>query len=71
MSDHRMQQYELWQEGVDYSFFPVDNDSARQALSPDATLIWTVEAYSWEEACKKRNEYLGWEEYRPIEDGRN
>lgn len=64
-----MQQYELWQEGDDYSFFPVDNDSAREALSPDAKLIWTVEADGWEEACKKRNEFLGWDEYRPLQDG--
>jgi len=68
VGNRRMQLYELWQEGDDHSFFPADNDSARETLSPGAKLIWRVEATSWEEACHKRNEYLGWDEYRPFQD---
>jgi hypothetical protein len=66
MSKHHMQRFELWKEPDGFSFFPSDNDSARAALEPDAKLIWTVEAESWEEASKRKNEYLGWEEYRPL-----
>ena len=29
-------------------------------------MIWTAEAETWEEACFKRNEYLGWSPYRPM-----
>jgi hypothetical protein len=60
--------YELWhgQDGH-YSFFAVDNDSARKMLDPDDRLIWTVEAQSWEEASQAQYDYLGWGEYRPFE----
>ena len=30
---------------------------------PDARVIWTCEASTYEEAVQKRNEYLGWGEY--------
>ena len=65
-SKRQMQRYELWKESDGYSFFPVDNDSAREALSADAKLVWTVEAANWEEANKKKHQHLGWEEYQPM-----
>jgi len=60
--------YELWhcQDGH-YSFFAVDNDSARKMLDPDDRLIWTVEAQSWEEASQAQYDYLGWGKYSAFE----
>ena len=60
--------YELWEDQErNYSFFPEDNDSARDLLPKSAKLIWVVEAASWEEAQSKKHEYLGWEPYKPTE----
>lgn len=59
--------YELWQSlDGDYSFFPTDNVSAKALLEPDDTLIWSVEANSWEEACQAQYTYLGWGQYKPM-----
>lgn len=57
-----MKQYELWrsEDGEQDSLFPADNESARELLEPDATLIWVVKAISWEEAQQKRCDYMGW-----------
>lgn len=61
--------YELWFEDESntqtYSFFPQNNDSARELLSPVARLIWRTEAESIDAACSARNEFLGWEAYKP------
>ncbi len=62
-----MMKYELWQTEDEpgkvesYSFFPENNESARQLLEPNAKLIWTAEAGSFNEACSRRNEFLAWE----------
>jgi len=63
----KLKKYELWEEedGRNHSFFPEDNESARNLLSKDAKLIWKVEATSWEEAQTRKHEYLGWEPYKP------
>ena len=58
--------YELWQESSGYSFFPESSESARRLLEPGATLIWSVEAESWDEAQTKKHEFLGWEPYKPM-----
>ncbi len=60
--------YELWKDENSYSFFPKDNESAKNLLSAEASLIWTVDADSWEEANRMKNEYLGWETYTPFTD---
>lgn len=66
--------YELWQTEDEqgnvksYSLFPEDKESARRLLEPNAKLIWTVEATSYEEACSRRNEFLQWESYTPLDD---
>jgi hypothetical protein len=61
--------YELWlsQDGG-YSFFAVDNESARRMLNPEDQLVWIVEASSWEEASQAQYDYLGWGTYQPFED---
>ena len=63
-----MQTYELWQHESDYSFFPASNATAREQLPAGASMIWSVETASWNEACAKRNEYLGWGPYEPLDD---
>lgn len=64
---NELQNYELWKcskEG--YSFFPEKNESARKLLSPDAALVTVISAKSWDDAQKKKNEYLGYEPYKPM-----
>lgn len=55
------QSYELWRdaEGT-YSFFPADNQAARDRVGPGAEQVWSVEARSFEEAMRAQREYLGW-----------
>lgn len=67
MIDKIKEKYELWQLEDGYEFFPESNTSAKDSLSPEAKLIWTVEAVSWDEAQTKKHEYLGWEPYKPME----
>ena len=57
-----MKRYELWRtaDGGQDSFFPTNNDSARNLLEPDARLIWTCEANSWNEAQQKRYDFMDW-----------
>ena len=60
--------YELWSsvsEGSD-TFFPADNDSARDTLAPDAKLVCIIEATSWNKAQQKRYDFMGWGYYRTI-----
>ena len=60
--------YELWYSEEDgYSFFPESNNGARAILPSDAKLIWTTEAFTWEEAQIKKHEFLGWEKYKPMD----
>jgi hypothetical protein len=63
-----LQTYELWQHESDYTFFPERNADARGRLPPGAVKIWSVEAASWNEACSKKNEFLGWGPYEPLDD---
>jgi hypothetical protein len=57
--------YELWKERDGYSFFPESNDSARQVPLPGAELVWSCDACSYAEAEARKQEYLGFESYRP------
>jgi hypothetical protein len=64
----KITKYELWyskEEG--YSFFPEDNQVARDTLPSDAEFVWATHATSWEEAQTKKHEYLGWEKYKPMD----
>jgi hypothetical protein len=64
--------YELWQaedeDVVSYSFFAEGNEIARRFLESNAKLIWIVETDSWDEACSRKHEFLGWEPYIPMEE---
>jgi hypothetical protein len=68
--DNRRHQetYELWQsEDGEYDFFPQTNAKARQLLPTNARLLCMIEALSWEEAQRKKHEFLGWEPYRTAQ----
>lgn len=49
-----------------YTFIPHDSPEHDNLLTQDAKLIWQVAAKSWEIACMKKHEYLGWEPYKPM-----
>lgn len=61
--------YQLWYSSSkdSYSFFSINNHTAKKLLEDDAQLIWLIEADTWEEACRLKNRYLGWEEYKEFE----
>ena len=64
--------YELWHsrdDGSDvYTLLPVDLAHDRSLLEPEARMIWSVEAATWEDACRRQHEFLGWEPYKPMPD---
>ena len=59
--------HELWEEneGQELTFCLAGRhgDDARKLLSPDAELIWTVEAESHFEAMTAYYKFMGWGEY--------
>lgn len=55
--------YELWEDGDGLVFFPETSDSFRAMLSPDARMVWSCSARSWEEAQARKHEHLGWGPY--------
>jgi hypothetical protein len=59
--------FELWQNADKSSvtLIPAGSEQHRRLIEPDATLIWTVEADSFEAALAAQHEYLGWEPYKP------
>ena len=67
-----MKRWELWLSKADeclaYTFFPEDNESVRQALEPDAKLIWEVEAASYNDAHRAKHDFLGWDPYFPMDE---
>lgn len=64
--------YECWSdgdaEGVELSFFPEDNTSARETLTSSAKLLYKFEASSWDEAMTEHHRRQGWEPYIPISE---
>lgn len=64
--------YTAWgsdEEGC-YSFGPGEHPPRYDngtLMFPDAELMTTIEAGSWEEACIKYHEFMGWEPYVPME----
>jgi hypothetical protein len=62
--------HELWKDigGEEYSYYTfclagTHGDGARQLLSPQAELIWTVEAASHFEAMTAYYQFMKWDEY--------
>ena len=67
---HTVMKYELWYSrggGCDvHTLLAADAPDKRVALEADAVVIWTVDAVSWEEACSRQHEFLGWDPYKPM-----
>ena len=63
--------WELWHSESEssYAMIPLSNTDeetlARRSLEPDAKVVFTVEAETWDEAAQARNEFLGWGPYIP------
>ena len=56
--------HEAWSDG---SFFPIINLSARSVVEEGSTIIWCVEAASWDDAMARYHEWVGYERYRPMD----
>ncbi len=56
--------HQAWSDG---SFFPVINRSAAKQLEPGATIVWSVDAASWNEAMTLYHQWRGWKPYIPLD----
>ena len=58
--------YELWhsESASSYSLLYEGDTASDHTKEPDSKVIWTCEARTYEEALQKRNDYLGWGQYR-------
>ena len=58
--------YELWYSAStsSYALLYEGDTSSDHVKEPDAKVVWTVEADTYEEALQKRNDFLGWGEYK-------
>lgn len=64
-----MKKFDLWFASSTNSYTFFESGAHHEALlDKDAKLIWSVSAKNYNEACAKRNEYLGWEPYKPFVD---
>jgi len=61
--------YELWYSESECSYMLLyEGDTASDGLKePDHKVIWAVEADTYEQALQKRNDFLGWGEYRKAD----
>ncbi len=59
-----MRRYVLWKTEDGYVFCA--EDDVQLHVHVGATLIWSCDAASWEDACTKQHEFLGWEPYKPM-----
>lgn len=66
MSEKGVTRFELWKVGTGHAFFEFSNEAARKLLPPNAQLVWSVEATSWEDARARMHRYLGWQPYKPA-----
>ena len=57
-----MNDYELWyaEENSSYILIESDRENKSDVLDPDSKLILTFSASSFDEALKKRDEFLEW-----------
>ncbi len=66
--------YELWtskspQGGVEFALIEHGKFSSEEASFEGVPeLLTSFEADSYEEAAQKRNDFLGWGKYHPMED---
>jgi hypothetical protein len=65
--------YELWGTPDKTSLLftgadEIENCKRQNMIEPDAELIWTVDADSYDEAMTLYYEYMGWGIYKPMDD---
>ena len=67
--------FELWksEDGSEYTFLPHWSivkcpQLKKDSDDKDQIMIWSVEADTWDEACTKYHEYMGWEPYIPFDE---
>lgn len=68
----RVKRWELWTSDESLSFFPEDNEQARQSAIEDGeSFEWAVTARGWNSAHQAMWVYRGWGNYQPSlrEDG--
>lgn len=65
--DDTLTRYELWTDEDRLVFFPHGNESILSTLGPNARLVWSCLARTWDEAQTKKQEHLGWGPYIPAE----
>lgn len=58
--------YEIWHSESEssYTLLPAGGRSAEHLMETDACVICIVEAETFAEALQKRNDFLGWGEYK-------
>jgi hypothetical protein len=60
--------FECWEDDEGLSLFPAGQDPVGQhGCLPDAQLLYTIEAGTWEEAMQKHYDRQGWGTYHPME----
>lgn len=58
----------IWQEpDGSLTVMPVERTRA-EGLSPDATVIHTIEGADWTACMRQYHAFMGWEPYRPPEE---
>lgn len=63
--------FELWKSKDVWTLFLVEDGTERRYLEQTATLIWTVEATSYNEAMQHYYDYMGWGDYQPMKEDIN
>ena len=66
---NKLKKFELYESRSQSSYMLIEEGDRNELdlLEEDAELIWSVEAATWDEACTKQHEYLGWEAYKPMD----
>ncbi len=69
--DARKELWELWEQIHEdgcsqLSYFPSSQAQSRKSLPADANLLTKIEAFGYDDAMQKRNDFLGWGKYKPM-----
>lgn len=62
--------YEVWEDTEAITCAPVEKireEKATGLIAPDAKLLHTIEASTWNEAMIQYHELMGWEPYKPMD----
>lgn len=65
-----MTTYECWEDDCGCTFAPRENIPQIRAACPEEyckTLLYTIEAETWEEAMTEHHKKQGWQPYIPMD----